>query len=170
MNRPQSSDLDLPQFSCLKDALSELSQPTATVSASSTLHLMVSSLQSPAIPEPDDGSASISLLQKPNCSNSTYRYFGETQDDVPHGFGIRIYLNSGSTEKGQFFHGVFQPLGEFTCADYGTRSPRCHAAALFVVDDLLQYIAVHFSGEWPMVLGLGSGCTFLLARIYRASF
>jgi hypothetical protein len=129
MNRPQSPDLDLPQISCLTDALSELSQPTATVNASSSLHLRVSSLQNPAFPEADDGSASISLLQKPNCSTSTYRYFGETQDDVPHGFGIRIYLNSGSTEKGEFFQGVFQPLGEFTCTDYGTRFPRRRAAA-----------------------------------------
>ena len=96
MSRPQSSDLDSSQISCLEGAWSELLQPTAAVSPLPSLHERTSSPQGPAIHHTDDGSAYISLLQTPACSTSTYRYFGECKDDVPHGFGIRIYTNSGS--------------------------------------------------------------------------
>lgn len=121
MSRHQSSDLESSQIAFLDRACSELSQPNAAVHSSTSLQGRVwspSSITTP--PHPDDGSSSISLHQKPNCSNSTYKYYGETENDAPHGFGIRIYTNSGSMEKGEFVHGVFQGLGEFTCADYGT--------------------------------------------------
>lgn len=164
MSRPQSSDQDSLQISCLESALSELSQPNASDNYSP--HVRGSSQRISSSPRAEVGSASISL-QKPNCITSTYRYFGEIQDEVPHGYGIRVYTNSGSVEKGEFYLGVFQRLGEFTCTDYGTPLP---PLTCFVVDDFAQYTAVHFSGEWLMVLVFGSGCTSPQARIYLASF
>jgi hypothetical protein len=79
-------------------------------------------VSSPHSPPPQDAHdiSSINLHQQPNCVHSTYKYYGETRDDVPHGVGIRIYSNSGISEKGEFSHGVFQCKGEYTCADYGT--------------------------------------------------
>ncbi len=59
---------------------------------------------------------------------------------MPHGFGIRIYTNSGSTEKGEFFHGVFQRLGELTCADYGMLLSLSHYSQLFT---MRPFSAVH---------------------------
>ena len=121
MSRLQSSDF-APSIACLEDAWSELSQPSAADKDAPSILPNISSPQV-SIPLADEGASSISLHQNPNCSTSTYRYYGETEDDVPHGVGIRIYTNSGSIEKGQFFHGVFQSLGEFTCADYGETPP-----------------------------------------------
>jgi hypothetical protein len=117
MSRPQSSDLESSQIECLDVAWSDLSRPTASDDYLPSLHI-----SSPS-DTTYDGSSSISLHQKPNCSTSTYRFYGETENDLPHGFGIRIYANSGSMEKGEFLHGVFEGLGEFTCADYGTSPP-----------------------------------------------
>jgi hypothetical protein len=164
MSRLQSSDF-APSIACLEDAWSELSQPSAADKDAPSILPNISSPQV-SIPLADEVASSISLHQNPNCSTSTYRYYGETEDDVPHGVGIRIYTNSGSIEKGQFFHGVFQSLGEFTCADYGETPP----SSLHVAHHLLQYTAVHFSGEWLTDSAFGSGCIFRLARTYRESY
>ena len=119
MSRPQSSDVGSSQIACLESALSELSQPISVADSSLSVNVSLSSSQILAIPHVDDAS-STSLHKIPDCSTSSYNYFGETQDGAPHGFGIRIYSNSGSVEKGQFSHGVFEHLGEFISADYGT--------------------------------------------------
>ena len=100
MSRLQSSDF-APSIACLEDAWSELSQPSAADKDAPSILPNISSPQV-SIPLADEVASSISLHQKPNCSTSSYRYYGETEDDVPHGVGIRIYTNSGSIEKGKF--------------------------------------------------------------------
>jgi hypothetical protein len=134
MSNPHSSDLESPQITCLDNAWSELSQPNLAVHSLPSLHVRVWSPSTTTHLHPDDSSSSISLHQKSNCSNVSYRYYGEVKNDAPHGFGIRIYTNSGSMEKGEFVHGVFHGLGEFTCADYGT----CPCLAVFYDDNNLM--------------------------------
>ena len=133
--------------------MSELSQPNAADNISP--HVRGSSQQISSSPRAEVGSASISL-QKPNCITSTYRYFGEIQDDVPHGYGIRVYTNSGSVEKGEFFLGVFQRLGEFTCADYGTPSlPSTCSLFLTTLYSTPRFIS-RGNGSWSWYAAVGA--------------
>ena len=95
MSRPQSSDVTS-SIACLEVAWSELSPLSAAGNDLPSPQPNVSSPKVSTVPNADEVASSISLHQKSNCSTSTFRYYGDTEDDVPHGAGIRIYTNSGS--------------------------------------------------------------------------